>query len=92
MPKPIGAEGERGDRRPHPGERPDLARMRDAQPADVRGALNPGAGDVEGPGEDESEGKADRNQDDEDLLDPRWRAKMGRIVPPIWTRPDATTP
>ena len=48
------------------------------QSAYVRGALNPGTGDVEGPGEDEGKGKADRNQDDKDLLDPRWCSKDGQ--------------
>jgi hypothetical protein len=40
--------------------------------------LNPRARDVERPGEDKSEGKADRNQDDEDLLDLRWCSKDGQ--------------
>ena len=42
------------------------------------GALNPRARDVEGPGEDEGEGKADRNQDDEELLDPAVVQKDGQ--------------
>jgi hypothetical protein len=52
--------------------------MRDAQSTDVRGALNPRARDVERPGEYKSNGKADRNQDDEYLLDPWWCSKDGQ--------------
>ena len=40
--------------------------------------MNPGAGDVEGPGQDEGKGETNRNQDDKDLLDPRWRSKDGQ--------------
>ena len=75
MPEPVGAEGEHGDRRPDAGERPDLTRMRDVQPADIRSALNAGTRDVKGPGKNERERKTGRDQDNKDLLDPRWRVE-----------------
>ena len=52
--------------------------MRWMEAADIGGALNTGAGDVEGPGQDESKRKTNRNQDDKDLLNPRWRSKDGQ--------------
>ena len=75
MPEKVGAEGKRSDRRSDTGECPDLARMRDSQTADIRRALNPGARDVESPGENKGEGETDRHQHNEHLLDPRWRVK-----------------
>ena len=75
MPEPVGADGEHGYRRPDAGERPDLTWRCNVQAADIRSALNAGTCDVEGPGKNECERKAGRDQDNKDLLRPRWRVK-----------------
>ena len=86
-----GAEGERRDRRPHPGERPDLARMRD-RIRQCSVCVESRTRYFERPGQDKSEGKANRNQDHKDLLDPRWRQQRWAesCDDPDQTRP--TTP
>src|SRR6476620_9978198 len=74
MPEPVTDESERGDRRSDRRQHPDLTSVRDAQTSRTFRALNTRARDVEGPGEDEGEGKAEGDQDDEELLQP-----LGRV-------------